>query len=192
MPAQRRLDACAISAAQPARFAVDAVVNCARASARRRSPRNTEAIRTERVPRLVLAQGQLLQLYGPAGVLAADLSGAASTAGSACTSRSISPAACGSGPTWSGSTREDYDVDAGARGSRSTPHPHATGRRCRTASLVPDYAGIRPKLTGPGRAGRRFHDRRRPREHGVPGLVHLFGIEIAGADRRRCRWPTRW
>jgi L-2-hydroxyglutarate oxidase LhgO len=44
---------------------------------------------------------------------------------------------------------------------------------------VPDYAGIRPKLTGPGEKAADFMIDG-PAEHGLPGLVHLFGIESPG------------
>jgi L-2-hydroxyglutarate oxidase LhgO len=47
-------------------------------------------------------------------------------------------------------------------------------------ALVPAYAGIRPKISGPGEAARDFCILG-PREHGVPGLVHLFGIESPGS-----------
>ncbi|WP_375466243.1 NAD(P)/FAD-dependent oxidoreductase, partial [uncultured Methylobacterium sp.] len=43
-------------------------------------------------------------------------------------------------------------------------------------ALVPDYAGIRPKLTGPGEPAADFVIDG-PAEHGLPGLVQLFGIE---------------
>jgi L-2-hydroxyglutarate oxidase LhgO len=46
-------------------------------------------------------------------------------------------------------------------------------------SLVPDYAGIRPKLTGPGVPAGDFAVLG-PREHGVSGLVHLLGMESPG------------
>jgi L-2-hydroxyglutarate oxidase LhgO len=46
-------------------------------------------------------------------------------------------------------------------------------------SLVPDYAGIRPKLTGPGEPAADFMIDG-PAEHGLPGLVQLFGIESPG------------
>ena len=45
--------------------------------------------------------------------------------------------------------------------------------------LVPDYCGIRPKLTGPGETPADFLIDR-PADHGLPGLVHLFGIESPG------------
>ncbi len=47
------------------------------------------------------------------------------------------------------------------------------------ASLSPGYAGIRPKTTGPKEPAPDF-EIQGPREHGVPGLVHLFGIESPG------------
>jgi L-2-hydroxyglutarate oxidase LhgO len=46
-------------------------------------------------------------------------------------------------------------------------------------SLVPDYCGIRPKLTGPGEPPADFLIET-PHAHGLPGLVHLFGIESPG------------
>jgi len=46
-------------------------------------------------------------------------------------------------------------------------------------SLVPDYCGIRPKLTGPGEPAADFVVAG-PAEHGLPGLVALFGIESPG------------
>ena len=46
-------------------------------------------------------------------------------------------------------------------------------------ALVPDYAGIRPKLTGPGEKAADFMIDG-PAEHGLAGLVHLFGIESPG------------
>lgn len=47
------------------------------------------------------------------------------------------------------------------------------------AALLPAYAGMRPKIHAPGEAGADFCIVG-PREHGVAGLVHLFGIESPG------------
>ncbi|NUP87079.1 MAG: NAD(P)/FAD-dependent oxidoreductase [Burkholderiaceae bacterium] len=46
-------------------------------------------------------------------------------------------------------------------------------------ALQPAYAGIRPKLRGPGQDNADFLIQG-PAEHGVPGLVNLFGIESPG------------
>ncbi len=46
-------------------------------------------------------------------------------------------------------------------------------------SLVPGYAGIRPKTSGPGEPARDFCIQG-PADHGVAGLVNLFGIESPG------------
>jgi L-2-hydroxyglutarate oxidase LhgO len=45
--------------------------------------------------------------------------------------------------------------------------------------LEPDYAGIRPKISESSAPAADFVVQG-PREHGVPGLVHLFGIESPG------------
>ena len=52
-------------------------------------------------------------------------------------------------------------------------------------SLVPDYAGIRPKLhhrSNHDSSNAPFHDFwiSTPEEHGMPGLIHLFGMESPG------------
>jgi L-2-hydroxyglutarate oxidase LhgO len=46
-------------------------------------------------------------------------------------------------------------------------------------ALAPDYAGIRPKLTGPGEPAADFLVDT-PADHGLPGLFHMFGIESPG------------
>jgi L-2-hydroxyglutarate oxidase LhgO len=46
-------------------------------------------------------------------------------------------------------------------------------------ALQPGHAGIRPKITGPGQPEADFLIQG-PREHGVPGLLNLFGIESPG------------
>jgi len=46
-------------------------------------------------------------------------------------------------------------------------------------ALQPGYAGIRPKIVGPGEAAGDFVIQG-PAEHGVPGLVNLYGIESPG------------
>jgi L-2-hydroxyglutarate oxidase LhgO len=46
-------------------------------------------------------------------------------------------------------------------------------------ALQPGYAGIRPKIVGPGESAGDFVVQG-PREHGIPGLVNLYGIESPG------------
>lgn len=74
--------------------------------------------------------------------------------------------------------REDYTVDP-----HRLPAFEAGIRRfwpgLRADRLAPDYAGIRPKLTGPGEAAADFVIAG-PDHHGLPGLVQLFGIESPG------------
>ncbi|MFO1067299.1 MAG: NAD(P)/FAD-dependent oxidoreductase [Geminicoccaceae bacterium] len=53
-------------------------------------------------------------------------------------------------------------------------------------ALAPGYAGIRPKL-GPASAAAADFVIQGPDEHGVPGLVNLFGIESPGLT---ASWPV--
>ena len=46
-------------------------------------------------------------------------------------------------------------------------------------ALLPAYAGIRPKISGPGQPAADFCIQG-PQDHGVPGLINLFGIESPG------------
>ena len=46
-------------------------------------------------------------------------------------------------------------------------------------ALQPAYSGIRPKLSGPGQPAADFVIQG-PQDHGVKGLVNLYGIESPG------------
>jgi L-2-hydroxyglutarate oxidase LhgO len=74
--------------------------------------------------------------------------------------------------------KEDYAVDP-----RRAERFYAAIRRywpgLRDGALLPGYSGIRPKTAGPGEPAPDFRVQG-PRLHGVPGLVHLFGIESPG------------
>ena len=48
-----------------------------------------------------------------------------------------------------------------------------------TGALQPDSAGLRPRIWGPGMAKREFEFQSEA-QHGVPGLVNLFGFESPG------------
>jgi L-2-hydroxyglutarate oxidase LhgO len=157
-------------------LAVDAVVNSAGLGAQALA-RQTEGYPAERVPRLVLARGNYFGYSGrpvfsrliyPAPIegglgvhVTLDLAGRMRF-----------------GPDVEWIDREDYDVNA----SRA-PSFYASIRRywpgLEDGTLHPDYAGIRPKLTGPGEPPADFLIET-PARHGLPGLVHLFGIESPG------------
>jgi L-2-hydroxyglutarate oxidase LhgO len=156
--------------------AFDAVVNAAGLGAQRLGGA-TEGYPAARLPRLVLAKGSYFSFTGrpvfsrliypvpiPGGLgvhVTLDLAGRMRF-----------------GPDVEWIEAESYDVDAGRAA--------AFYRRIRDywpdlpdGSLVPDYAGIRPKLTGPGEPAADFMIDA-PKDHGLAGLVHLFGIESPG------------
>lgn len=74
--------------------------------------------------------------------------------------------------------RDDYAVDP-----RRAERFYAAIRRywpgLPDGSLAPGYAGIRPKTAGPKDPAPDFQVQG-PAAHGIPGLVHLFGIESPG------------
>jgi L-2-hydroxyglutarate oxidase LhgO len=74
--------------------------------------------------------------------------------------------------------RIDYGVDP-ARAARFYGAIRRYWPGLQDGALAPGYAGIRPKISGPGEPAADFVIQG-PREHGVPGLVHLFGIESPG------------
>ena len=82
------------------------------------------------------------------------------------------------GPSFEWVDRIDYTVDAAGADAF-----YAEVRRywpaLSDATLQPGYAGLRPKISGPGEAAADFRIDG-PALHGVPGLVNLFGIESPG------------
>ena len=74
--------------------------------------------------------------------------------------------------------RESYDVNP-ARAQSFYASIRRYWPQLPDDSLVPDYAGIRPKLTGPGEPAADFMIEG-PQQHGLRRLVHLFGIESPG------------
>ncbi len=73
---------------------------------------------------------------------------------------------------------EDYRVDP----ARAAAFEHSIRRywpALPAGGLQPAYAGLRPKINGPHEAARDFLISG-PTEHGLPGLVNLFGIESPG------------
>ena len=72
----------------------------------------------------------------------------------------------------------DYSVDA-QRAERFYAAIRTYWPDLKNGALSPGYSGIRPKIQGPHEPARDFMIEG-PREHGVPGLVNLFGIESPG------------
>jgi L-2-hydroxyglutarate oxidase LhgO len=72
----------------------------------------------------------------------------------------------------------DYTVDP-ARGKAFCAAIRTYWPCLRDGALQPGYAGIRPKISGPGEPAADFVVQA-PGAHGVPGLVNLYGIESPG------------
>jgi L-2-hydroxyglutarate oxidase LhgO len=157
-------------------FAFDAVVNCAGLGAQKLA-RAMEDYPNERVPRLVLAKGNyftftrrpvfarlIYPVPAPGGLgvhVTLDLAGRMRF-----------------GPDVEWIEREHYPVDPGRAelfyGAIRRYWPNMPD-----GTLAPDYSGIRPKLTGKGEPQADFLIDA-PAQHGLPGLVQMFGIESPG------------
>lgn len=77
-----------------------------------------------------------------------------------------------------GTAVHDYGVDA-SRGEAFYAEVRRYWPGLPDAALVPAYSGIRPKIHAAGEPAADFM-LQGPAEHGVPGLVNLFGIESPG------------
>lgn len=73
---------------------------------------------------------------------------------------------------------DDLEVDP-ARGDAFYAEVRKYWPQLADAALLPAYAGIRPKISGPGAAASDFCVQG-PEQHGIPGLVNLFGMESPG------------
>ena len=155
---------------------VDAVVNCAGLGATAIA-RATQDYPAEHIPRLVLAKGNY---FGYAGrPVFSRLIYPAPVEGGLGTHVTLDLAGrMRFGPDVEWVTAENYDVNPARAAlfyaSIRTYWPGLPG-----GSLVPDYAGIRPKLTGPGEPPADFMIEG-PSQHRLKRAVHLFGIESPG------------
>jgi L-2-hydroxyglutarate oxidase LhgO len=156
--------------------AFDAVINCAGLGAQALA-RRIEGYPADKVPPLVLAKGNYFGFAGrpvfsrliyPTPVdgglgvhVTLDLAGRMRF-----------------GPDVEWIDREDYTVDPGRAGS-FYQRIRAYWPGLPDGSLVPDYCGIRPKLTGPGETPADFMIADEA-DHGMPRLINLFGIESPG------------
>ena len=133
----------------------------------------------ERVPRLVLARGNYFGYAGRPAFSRPDLSGAAHRR------RARHPRHAR--PRRAHALRAGCRMDRGGELQRQPERGrqsfYGAIRRYWPAlpdgKLQPDYAGIRPKLTGPGEPAADFLIDA-PQQHGLPRLIHLFGIESPG------------
>lgn len=74
---------------------------------------------------------------------------------------------------------EDYAVSAASL-ERFATEIRRYWPRLADGALTPAYAGIRPKLQAPGESAAADFVIEGPAQHGVPGIVQLFGIESPG------------
>jgi L-2-hydroxyglutarate oxidase LhgO len=165
------------SGSETGELAVDAVVNSAGIGAQALA-RTTENYPAERVPRLVLARGNY---FGYAGrpVFSRLIYPAPRIDGGLGIHVTLDLAGrMRFGPDVEWIDREDYDVNP-ARAASFYGAIRRYWPALRNGALQPDYAGIRPKLTGPGEPAADFMIEG-PAQHGLRGLTHLFGIESPG------------
>jgi L-2-hydroxyglutarate oxidase LhgO len=165
-----------VSGAEPGEIGVDAVVNAAGLGAQALA-RVTEGYPAKRVPPLVLAKGNYFGCLGkPAFSRLIYPSPVEGGLGTHVTLDLAGRMRFGPDVEWI--EREAYEVDP----TRAESF-YASIRRywpgLPDGALVPDYSGIRPKLTGPNEKAADFMIDG-PTEHGLAGLVHLFGIESPG------------
>jgi len=166
----------AAGGADPMTLDCDCLVNCAGLGAQAVA-RGIDGLAVDTIPPLYPAKGNYFQLTGPCpfhrliypmpdaawlGVhVGLDLAGR-----------------CKFGPDLHWVDDLDYDVND----SRAKEF-YASIRRywpeLPQGSLEPDYTGIRPKIYAKGQTARDFYIQCAD-EHGVPGLINLYGIESPG------------
>jgi L-2-hydroxyglutarate oxidase LhgO len=157
-------------------FAFDAVINCAGLGAQGVARAMTDYPAT-RVPRLVLGKGNYFTYMGkPAFTRLIYPTPIVGGLGVHVTLDMGGRMRFGPDVEWV--EYENYDVDP-ARAASFSERIRTYWPRLPHGALAPDYSGIRPKLTGPKEAQADFLIDA-PAQHGLPGLVQMFGIESPG------------
>ena len=160
----------------PGSLTVDAVVNSAGHGAQKLA-RATEGYPADRVPRLVLAKGNYFSYTGRA-VFSRLIYPVPIPGGLGIHVTLNLAGRMRFGPDVQWIDDYDFDVDAG-RAAVFYPAIRTYWPGLPDGTLVADYAGIRPKLTGKGEPAADFMIDS-PADHGLPRIVHLFGIESPG------------
>ncbi|HSQ82640.1 MAG TPA: NAD(P)/FAD-dependent oxidoreductase [Casimicrobiaceae bacterium] len=165
-----------IGGAEPMTLCARSVVNCAGHDAPRVA-RSIAGLPGISVPRAYLCKGNYFRLAGrsPFSRLVYPIPEAAGL-GVHLTLDLGDQARFGPDVEWVDAV--DYAVDP-ARAGRFYPAIRRYWPALPDGALVPDYAGVRPKIQAPGEPARDFVIEG-PHEHGVAGLVNLFGIESPG------------
>jgi L-2-hydroxyglutarate oxidase LhgO len=165
-----------VGGTEPTALLAQKLFNCAGLEAQALAHR-IEGIRAEAIPPLHMSKGSYFSLSGPSPfsrlvypVPVSDWLGVHLTLDLAGQARF--------GPDAQWVDAIDYSVDP-ARGEVFYAAVRRYWPGLPDDCLQPAYAGIRPKLQGPGEPMRDFVIQGEG-EHGVPGLINLFGIDSPG------------
>ena len=166
----------AFGGSEPGTIAFDAVVNAAGLGAQDLA-RRIANYPAEKVPRLVLAKGNYFSFAGrPVFKRLVDPTPVDGGLGVHVTLDLAGRMRFGPDVEWI--SEETYSIDP-RRADSFYERIRTYWPGLPDNSLVPDYCGIRPKLTGPGEPAADFMIAG-PDAHGMPRLVNLFGIESPG------------
>jgi len=160
------------------KFECNQFVNCAGIDAQQLSS-HIEGVNQDRIPRLHLCKGDYFSYSGPSPFkhLIYPIP-EANHRGLGIHSTVDIGGQTRFGPDTTYVEELNYDVDA-AKGQRFYQAIQKYFPKIDRAKLNPAYAGIRPKIAGPGEAAADFQIHGAD-VHGVSGLVQLFGIESPG------------
>jgi L-2-hydroxyglutarate oxidase LhgO len=162
--------------AEAGTMTVDAVVNSAGLGAQKIA-HLTEGYPVARIPRLVMAKGNYFGFQGKPAF--SHLIYPAPVEGGLGTHVTLDLAGrMRFGPDVEWIESESYTVDP-KRAESFYANVRTYFPALPDNSIVPDYCGIRPKLTGKGEPAADFL-MEGPAAHGMPRLVNLFGIESPG------------